>query len=99
VGITRIHFKVPFSFTLFLAFREACKFVTKIVQKSFLLAENFCEFSRGKTKIKRTINLPVVFYACKTWSLILREEHKLRAFEKRVLGKTFCPKRDEVTGE
>lgn len=47
---------------------------------------NFCKFSRRKTKIKRTINLPVVFYACKTWSLNLREEHKMRVFENRVLG-------------
>jgi hypothetical protein len=34
----------------------------------------------------------------KTWSLALREEHKLRVFEKRVLRRTFGPKRDEVTG-
>jgi hypothetical protein len=32
-------------------------------------------------------------------SLILREEHRLRVFEKRVLRKTFGPKKDEVTGE
>jgi hypothetical protein len=29
----------------------------------------------------------------------LREEHRLRVFEKRVLRKTPQPKRDEVTGE
>jgi hypothetical protein len=29
----------------------------------------------------------------------LREEHKLRVFENRVLRKIFGPKRDEVTGE
>jgi hypothetical protein len=29
----------------------------------------------------------------------LKGEHKLRVFENRVLGKTFGPKRDEVTGE
>jgi hypothetical protein len=32
-------------------------------------------------------------------SLILREEHRLRVFEKRVLRRIFRPKRDEVTGE
>jgi hypothetical protein len=32
-------------------------------------------------------------------SLTLREEHRLRVFEKRVLRKTFGPKKDEVTGE
>jgi hypothetical protein len=32
-------------------------------------------------------------------SLTLREEHRLRVFENRVLRKIFGPKRDEVTGE
>jgi hypothetical protein len=35
---------------------------------------------------------------CETWSLTLREEHRLRAFENRVLRRIFGPKRDEVTG-
>jgi hypothetical protein len=43
--------------------------------------------------------LPVVLYGCETWSLILREEHRLRVFVSRVLRKIFGPKRDEVTGE
>jgi hypothetical protein len=34
-----------------------------------------------------------------TWSLILREEHRLRVFENRVLRRIFGPKRDEVAGE
>jgi hypothetical protein len=38
-------------------------------------------------------------YDCETWSLTLREEHRLRVFENRVLRRTFGPKRDEVTGE
>jgi hypothetical protein len=42
--------------------------------------------------------LPVVVYGCETWSLTLREEHRLRVFENRVLRRTFGPKRDEVTG-
>jgi hypothetical protein len=40
----------------------------------------------------------VVLYGCETWSLTLREEHRLRVFENRVL-KSFGLKRDEVTGE
>ena len=47
----------------------------------------------------RTIILPVVLYGCETWSLILREERRLRVFESRVLRRVFGPKRDEVTGE
>jgi hypothetical protein len=38
-------------------------------------------------------------YGCETWSLTLREEHRLRLFENRVLRRIFVPKRDEVTGE
>jgi hypothetical protein len=41
----------------------------------------------------------VVLYGCETWSLTLREEHRLRVFENRVLRRIFGPKRDEVTGE
>jgi hypothetical protein len=43
--------------------------------------------------------LPVVLYECETWSLTLREEHRLRVFENRVLRGIFGLKRDEVTGE
>jgi hypothetical protein len=52
-----------------------------------------------KVKIYKTIILPVVLYGCETWSLTLREEHRLRVFENRVLRRIFVPKRDEVTGE
>jgi hypothetical protein len=48
-------------------------------------------------KIFVTVILPVVVYECETWSLTLREEHKLRVFQKRVLRRIFGPKRDEVT--
>jgi hypothetical protein len=40
----------------------------------------------------------VVLYGCETWSLILREEHRLQVFENRVLRRIFGPKMDEVTG-
>ena len=52
-----------------------------------------------KIKIYRTTTLPVVLYGCETWSLTLREEHRLRVFENRVLRRIFGPKRDGVTGE
>jgi len=52
-----------------------------------------------KIKIYRTIILPVVLYGCEAWSLILREERKLRVFENTVLRRIFVPRRDEVTGE
>jgi hypothetical protein len=37
-------------------------------------------------------------YGCETWSLTLREEHRLRVFENRVLRGMFGLKRDEVMG-
>jgi len=43
--------------------------------------------------------LPDALYGCETWSLTLREECRLRAFENRVLRTIFWPKRDEVRGE
>jgi hypothetical protein len=44
--------------------------------------------------------LPVVLYECETWSLTLREEHRLRVrvYENRVLRRIFGPKGDEETG-
>jgi hypothetical protein len=38
-------------------------------------------------------------YVCETWSLTLREEHRLRVFESRVLRRIFGPNWDDVTGE
>jgi hypothetical protein len=45
-----------------------------------------------KVIVQKTIISPVVLYACKTWSLTLREEHRLR-----VLRRIFGPKGDEMT--
>jgi len=44
------------------------------------------------------MRLVVVLYGCETWSLALREERRLRVFEKRMLRRIFGPKRDEVKG-
>jgi hypothetical protein len=45
----------------------------------------------------QTIILPLVLYGCESWSLTLREEHRLRVFKNRVL-RIFGLKRDEETG-
>jgi hypothetical protein len=50
-----------------------------------------------KIRIYKTIILPVVIYGCETWSLALSKEHRLGAFENKVLRRIFGPKRDEVT--
>jgi len=38
-------------------------------------------------------------YGCKTWSLTLMEERRLRIFENRLMRRILGPKRDEVTTE
>jgi hypothetical protein len=71
---------------------NACYHSVQNLLSSRLLSKNI------KIRIYETIILPVVLYGCETWSLTLREEYKLRVFEKRVLRRIFGPKRDEVTG-
>jgi hypothetical protein len=46
-----------------------------------------------KIKTYRTIVLLVVLYGCENWSLTIREEHRLRVLDNRVLRKIFGPKR------
>jgi hypothetical protein len=70
---------------------NACYHSVQNLLSSRLLSKNV------KVRIYRTIILPVVLYGCETWSLTVREEHKLRVFEYRVL-RIFGPKRDRVTG-
>jgi hypothetical protein len=48
-----------------------------------------------KIKTYKTVILLVVLYGCKTLSLTLWEEHRLRVFENRVLRRIFGPKREE----
>jgi hypothetical protein len=52
-----------------------------------------------KSRIYKTTILPMVLYGCETWFLTLREVHRLRVFENRVLRGIFGPKRDEVMRE
>jgi hypothetical protein len=38
----------------------------------------------------------VILCGCETWSLTLKEEHRLRVFENRMLRTVFGPWREEV---
>jgi hypothetical protein len=71
---------------------NACYHSIQSLLSSRLLSRNV------KVKIYKTIIIPVILYGCET-SCLLREEHRLRVFENRVLRKIFGPKRDEVMGE
>jgi hypothetical protein len=72
---------------------NACYHSVQNLSSPRLLSKNL------KVRIYKTIILPVVLYGCETWFLTLREEHRLRVFENRVLRRMFGPKEDEVTGE
>ncbi|KAJ4428733.1 hypothetical protein ANN_25726 [Periplaneta americana] len=72
---------------------NACYYSVEKLLSSSLLSKNL------KVRIYRTVILPVVLYGCETWTLTLREEHRLRVFENKVLMKIFGAKQDEVTGE
>jgi hypothetical protein len=65
-------------------------------------AQNFlspCLLSKNvNIRIFKTIILHVVLYGCESWSLTLREEHRLIVFENRVLRRIFELKRDEMMG-
>jgi hypothetical protein len=65
----------------------------------FLIAQDNISFQCSKFRIYKTIILPVVLYGCEAWSLTLREVHRLRVFENRLVRRIFGLKRDEVTGE
>jgi hypothetical protein len=73
--------------------RNACYHSVQSLLSSRLLSRDV------KVNIYKTIILPVVLYGCETWFLTLRERHRLRVFENRVLKTIFEPKRDEEIGE
>jgi hypothetical protein len=53
---------------------NACYYSVQNLSSAHLISKNL------KIKIYRTVILPVVLYGCKTWSLTLGEEHRLRVF-------------------
>ncbi|KAJ4438846.1 hypothetical protein ANN_14799 [Periplaneta americana] len=72
---------------------NACYYSVEKLLSSSLLSKNL------KVRIYKAVILPVLLYGCETWTLTLREEHRFRVFENKVLRKIFGAKRDEVTGE
>jgi hypothetical protein len=83
------------------------KFIRGVI-KSRLISGNACYHSAqnllssrllSKTlniKIHKTIILPVVLYGSETLSVTLREEHRLRVLENRVLNRIYGLKRVEI---
>jgi hypothetical protein len=55
---------------------------------AIIQTKTFClpvSYKKIKIDIYKTAILPVVLYGCETWSLILKEEHRLWVFDNRVL--------------
>jgi hypothetical protein len=55
-------------------------------------------YKNVKIQMYKTLILPVVWYGHETWYLAMKEEHRLRMFEYRVLRGIFGSLRKEVTG-
>ena len=68
---------------------NACYYSLKKILSSRLLSKKL------KVKTYKTIILPVVLYGCETWSLTLREEHRLRIFENKV-GRYLGPRETKL---
>ena len=52
-----------------------------------------------KVNTDKAIILPGGLYGCETWSLTLREKHRLRVFDNKVLRKIFEAKKNKITAE
>jgi hypothetical protein len=63
--------------------KAALSTVTQAVNSSLLCSQN--NYKNVKIRIHKTIILSVVLYGCETWSPTLREKHRLRVFENRML--------------
>ena len=78
--------------------REEIKIRINMGNACYYSLEKILSFHLLSKKLKvntyKIIILPAVLYGCETWSLTLREEHRLRVFENKVLRKIFGAKRD-----
>jgi hypothetical protein len=71
---------------------NACYHSVQTLLSFHLLSKNV------KVRIYSTIILPVVLHGCESWSLTVREEHKLRLLKTRLLRRILGPIKDGVTG-
>jgi hypothetical protein len=69
---------------------NVCYYLVQNLLSSSLLSEH------SNIKIYRTVILCAILNGCETWSLTLKEGHRLRVFENRVLRRVFGSKGDEV---
>jgi hypothetical protein len=70
----------------------------------YSVSQQTLSFTVGVVRLPPTVGdcllniFAVVLYGCETWSLTLREEHRLRVFWEQGSERIFGPKRDDVIG-
>jgi hypothetical protein len=74
------------------------KFINQLIYYCLLARRKYKSSAMYKETDYYLQLINLVLYGCETWSLTLREEHRLRVFENKVLRRIIGPKRDEVTG-
>jgi hypothetical protein len=72
---------------------------TTITNENLIQEEIKRRLNSGNACYHSVQNFCPLVCCLRTWSLTLREEHRLRVFENRVLRRIFGPKRDKVTGD
>jgi hypothetical protein len=71
---------------------NACYYAVQNLFVFYLISKTI-RIRKYKTKI-----LHAVLYGCKIWSLMSKEENKLKVFEKKVVRSMYEPNTDEMTG-
>jgi hypothetical protein len=71
---------------------DICHYPVQNLLSFRLLSKNL------KIKTYKNVILSVVLYGSETWSITVREEHRLWVFGNRVLRRTYEPKREELAG-
>ncbi|KAJ4437109.1 hypothetical protein ANN_17244 [Periplaneta americana] len=64
---------------------NACYYSVEKILSTSLVSKNL------KVRIYKAVILPVVLYGCETWTLTLREEHRLRVFENKNIPLPAAP--------
>ena len=75
-----------------------CLYLHRLLRTGLYLRSILSSVFNVNINIYRAVILPIVLCGCETWSLTLREEHRLRVFGNRVLRRIFRPKWSEVKG-
>ena len=76
---------------------QVCKFQFLFTTKSFRIYSTF--FFRECLLPFGVETFAAILFGCETWSLTMREEHRLGVIQNRIMRRIFGPKGDDVTGD